>query len=123
MKARVPNVSACAQCRQKIYDEYQYEVFATCADSTACGILCMSIWALEMMHKDENEIKAFIDQFMFAASTNKVFNKEVRVEDAMKQYSEKYGINFDELSVNVETKAHFMTRARKGNNEGGNKNE
>lgn len=123
MKSRIPKPSVCAECRQKLYDEYQYEVFATCADSVACGILCMSIWALEMQGKDENEIHEFIDQFMFASSTNKVFNKDVRVEDAMKQYSEKYGINFDELSVNVETKAHFMTRARKENKEEGNENE
>jgi hypothetical protein len=77
----------------------------------------MSIWALEIEGKSEEEIKQFIKDFIFASTTNKVFNKDVRVEDAMKTYSKKYGIDFDKVDLNYESKAHFMARCRRENKE------
>lgn len=105
----------CRKCREQMELEYQYDVFANCVDSAACSALCMAIRALEMEDLSEKTIKKFIDNFFFVAETDKVFNKEIRAEDAMKTYSEKYGIDFDKLSVNIETKAHFMSRYRREN--------
>lgn len=111
MKARV--IKDCAKCREQMEMEYQYDVFANCVDSAACSALCMSIRALEMQGLSEKTIKKFIEDFFFVAETNKVFDKEIRAEDAMKTYHEKYDIDFDALSVNIETKAHFMSRYRR----------
>ena len=117
MKVRIPGTNDCTKCRENLLNEYQYEVFANCVDSAACSILCMSIWALEIEGKSEEEIKQFIKDFIFASTTNKVFNKDVRVEDAMKTYSKKYGIDFDKVDLNFESKAHFMARCRRENKE------
>ena len=115
MKSRI--IKDCRKCREQMELEYQYEVFANCVDSAACSALCMAICALEMQGLSEKTIKKFIDNFFFVAETDKIFDKEIRSEDAMKQYHEKYGIDFDKLSVNIETKAHFMSRYRRENKE------
>lgn len=111
MKARV--IKDCAKCREQMEMEYQYDVFANCVDSAACSALCMSIRALEMQGLSEKTIKKFIDNFFFVAETNNAFDKEIRAENVMKVYSEKYDIDFDKLSINIETKAHFMSRYRR----------
>ena len=113
MKSR--SIKDCRKCREQLEIDYQYDVFANCVDSAACSVLCIAIRALELEGASENAIKEFIDNFFFVAETDKVFNKEIRVEDAMKKYSEKYGIDFDKLSVNIETKSHFMSRYRREN--------
>ena len=115
MKARIPDKtgSACMKCKERLLNEYQYEVFSTLIDSAASSVLCIAIWALEMESKSKEEIKQFIDDFSFAASLDHVFNKEIRVEDAMKKYSERYDIDFDKIEFHHETKSHFMTRYRK----------
>jgi hypothetical protein len=82
-------------------------------DSAASSVLCIAIWALEMENKSEEEIKQFAQDFSFAASMDHVFDKEIRVEDALKKYSEKYDIDFDKIDFHHETKEHFMTRYRK----------
>lgn len=113
MKARIPGTSSCTKCRENLLNEYQYEVFANCIDSAACSSLAMAIRAMEMTGLSEKTIKKFIDNYFFVAETDKVFNKEIRAEDAMKIYSEKYGVDFNRLSVHFETKAHFMSRYRR----------
>ena len=113
MKVRIPGTNDCAKCRENLLNEYQYEVFANCIDSAACSALAMAIRSMEMTGLSEKTIQKFIDNYFFVAETNKVFNQEIRAEDAMKVYSEKYGVNFDKLSVNIETKAHFMSRYRR----------
>ena len=65
MKVRIPGTNDCTKCRENLLNEYQYEVFANCVDSAACSILCMSIWALEIEGKSEEEIKQFIKDFIF----------------------------------------------------------
>ena len=113
MKVRIPGTNDCAKCRENLLNEYQYEVFANCIDSAACSALAMAIRSMEMTGLSENTIKEFIRNYFFVAETNKVFNREIRAEDAMKLYSERYGVDFDKLSINIETKAHFMSRYRR----------
>lgn len=113
MKVRIPGTNDCAKCRENLLNEYQYEVFANCIDSAACSALAMAIRSMEMTGLSENTIKEFIRNYFFVAETNKVFNREIRAEDAMKIYSKKYGVDFDKLSINIETKAHFMSRYRR----------
>lgn len=115
MKARIPDEhsSACMKCKERLLNEYQYEVFSTLIDSAASSVLCIAIWALEMENKSAEEIKQFVQDFSFAAEMDHVFDKEMRVEDAMKKYSEKYDIDFDKIDFHHETKEHFMTRYRK----------
>lgn len=112
---KTKTVKDCPKCREQIRLDLMYEVFSNCVDSAACSVLCMSIWAMELEGKSESDIRRFIEDFKFVAETDKVFNREVRSEDVMKKYAEKYDINFDDLCVNIETKSHFMTRYRKEN--------
>ena len=114
MKARIYD---CTKCREQLRADYQYDVFANCIDSAACSALVMAIWALEMEEKSEEEIKRFISDYFFIAETSDVFGKKIRAEDAMKTYSKKYGIDFDKLSINIETKQHFMARYRRTDKE------
>ena len=113
MKVRIPGTNDCAKCRENLLNEYQYDVFANCIDSAACSTLAMAIKSMEMTGLSEKTIRKFIDNYFSVAATNKVFNKEIRAEDAMKVYSKKYGVDFDKLSINIETKAHFMSRYRR----------
>ena len=114
MKARIHD---CTKCREQIRADYQYDVFANCINSAACSALAMAIWALEMEEKSEEEIKRFIADYFFIAETSEIFGKKIRAEDAMKTYSKKYGIDFDKLSINIETKNHFMARYRRADKE------
>lgn len=114
MKTRIHD---CVKCREQIRADYQYDVFANCVDSAACSALAMAIWALELEEKSEEEIKRFISDYFFIAETSEILGKKVRAEDAMKTYSEKYGVDFDKLSINIETKNHFMARYRRADKE------
>lgn len=113
MKVRIPGTKDCAKCRENLLNEYQYEVFANCIDSAACSALAMAIRSMEMTGLSEKTIKEFIRNYFFVAETNNAFDKEIRAEDAVKVYSEKYDVDFDNLSINIETKAHFMSRYRR----------
>lgn len=113
MKVRIPGTSDCSKCRENLLNEYQYEIFATCVDSVACSSLAMAIRALEIQGLSEKTIRKFIKDYFFVAETDKVFDKSIRAEDVMKLYAEKYDVDFDRLSVNIETKAHFMSRYRR----------
>ena len=119
MKVRIPGTNDCVKCRENLLNEYQYEVFANCIDSAAVSTLVMAIRSMEMTGLSEETIHKFIDNYFFVAEPNNVFNKEIRAEDAMKVYSEEYGIDFDKLSINIETKAHFMSRYRRETKEDG----
>lgn len=113
MKARIPGKSQCQQCYDRMVNEYQHEIFTSCADSVTSGVLCMAIWALELRGVSEDDIKGFIDDFLFVTQTDNALGKTLRTEDAIKAYSEKYGIDFDSIHVNCESREHFMTRCRK----------
>jgi hypothetical protein len=45
--------------------------------------------------------------------TSEAFGKRIKAEDAMKDYTEKYGFDFDNINVQFETKAQFIKRYRK----------
>ena len=113
MKVRIPGTNDCVKCRENLLNEYQYEVFANCIDSAACSALVMAIRSMEMTGLSEKTIKKLITNYFFVAETNNAFDKEIRAENVMKVYSEKYDIDFDKLSINIETKAHFMSRYRR----------
>lgn len=115
MKSRIPSVSTCTKCQEQLYQEWAYDIFDGCVDSVASNILCMSIYVLEMEHKSEEEILKFIEDFKFISGLKNIFDKQLRTEDVMKIYSERYGINFDDIKLNNESKSHFMTRTRKDN--------
>ena len=109
MKVKIPKMD-CNECRKQMFMDCQYDVYTNIVEGVACGALCMGIWALEQMGKDEDEIKEFVRNYYFIADTPTAFGKEISSPMAMKSYTKKYGINFNKLKVHKETKEHFMKR-------------
>lgn len=107
MKAKIND---CRKCREEIRLTAFYEGIMESIDSASACILAMCIWVLEHEGKSEEEIKQFYDDFRFIMETSEAFGKKVKAEDAMKIYGEKYGIDFENLQVNYESKARFIKR-------------
>jgi hypothetical protein len=42
--------------------------------------------------------------------TSEAFGKKIKAEDAMKDYKEKYGFDFDNINITLESKAQFIKR-------------
>jgi hypothetical protein len=114
MKAKIND---CRKCREQMRLESFYEGVAESIDSATACVLSMCIWVLEHEGKTEEEIKQFYEDFKFIMETSEAFGKRIKAEDAMKDYTEKYGFDFDNINVQFETKAQFIKRYNKSKEE------
>lgn len=116
---------SCPQCRkamleeaQRQYAEHEYDIFSNTIDSAAQWAACIFITVLVRDNKTPEEIKKYFEDFCFVTQMNEVFGEKLRAEDFMKKYEKEYGIKFDDIECNVESKKEFLTRYRKGWNNG-----
>lgn len=100
----------CNKCRDKQREDLMYEVFSTTADSIASGITAVAIKVLEYEEFDEEQIKKFYEDFRFFLETPEIFGKKITAEEEIPKIEERYGIDIDNIKVNIESKTHFHKR-------------
>ena len=113
MKVRGATEKDCRKCREKLWLDIQYDVFANCIDSAAISAAVMSIAALSGMGFTDEQLKEFFDRYVMISSTPRAFGKDIREVDVKKTYEERLGIDFNKIECHYETKAAFMKRVRK----------
>ena len=100
----------CNKCRDKQREDLMYEVFSTSADSLASGITAVAITALEHEGFDEKQIKKFYEDFRFFLETSEIFGKKITAEEQIPKIEERYGIDINNIKVNIESKTRFHKR-------------
>lgn len=117
MKAKIND---CRKCREQMRLESFYEGVSESIDSATACVLAMCIWVLEHEGKSEEEIRRFYDDLRFIMETSEAFGKKIKAEDAMKDYKEKYGFDFNNINITLESKAQFIKRYNKSKEETNN---
>ena len=84
MKVRGATEKDCRKCREKLWLDIQYDVFANCIDSAAISAAVMTIGALSGMGFTDEQLKEFFDRYVMISSMSQVFGKDVREEDVKK---------------------------------------
>ena len=113
MKVRGATEKDCRKCREKLWLDIQYDVFANCIDSAAVSAAVMSIAALSGMGFTDEQLKEFFDRYVMISATPNVFGKAIREVDVKEMYEKKLGIDFNKIECHYETKEAFMKRVRK----------
>lgn len=113
MKVRAGTEKDCRKCREKLWLEIQYDVFANCIDSAAISAAVMSIAALSGMGFTDEQLKEFFDRYVMISATPNAFGKAIREVEVKEMYEKKLGIDFNKIECHYETKEAFMKRVRK----------
>lgn len=113
----------CVKCRERIRKEIEEQMLHDDYNNLSNAIDTAATWAvtgLLAVFVRRGESKEFIEKLYedmcLLFSTDNLFGKEIRQEDIMKILTDEYGIDFDKLSVNLESEKHFITRYK--HNEG-----
>lgn len=111
----------CTQCRKKQFKEaeeaflkQQYVIykdmsytFAVLSTAAVLGVMCRR-------GRTKDYIQKLYKDICFMYQYPAVMGKQVTLTDLLKTLEKDYGINFAELTVNVETEKEFITSAKKG---------
>jgi hypothetical protein len=111
----------CTQCRKKQFKEaeeaflkQQYVIykdmsytFAVLSTAAVLGVMCRR-------GRRKKYIQELFKEICFMYQYPAVMGKQVTLTDLLKTLEKDYGINFAELTVNVETEKEFITSAKKG---------
>lgn len=107
----------CKECRkqleQKVYD-MKYDFFAEASDAVARGIMVAFVSVLDRRQYSKQYIRKMYEDMLLILDYPEVFGKQIESEELAKEFSEKYGIDFDEVKLKIEDKKEFMHRNRKG---------
>lgn len=121
MKARTD----CGACRKRIHKEeqeaflkHEYKLFSDMAYSMACFAVCGTLSAQIRRGRSKEYIKKLYDDICFFFSQPYIFGKEITMTQVMEQLTEEYGIDFDKLTVNLETEKEFIRSAKEGTKNG-----
>lgn len=106
----------CNKCRDKQREDLMYEIFSTAADSIASGITAVAITALEHEDFSEEQIKKFYEDFRLFLETPEIFGKKITAEEEIPKIEERYGIDINNLTVNIESKTRFHKRYNRKDN-------
>jgi hypothetical protein len=112
---------SCKKCRenwekaiaQQIYD-MKYEYFAEASDAVARGIMIAFVAALDRRQYSKQYIRKMYEDMLLILDYPEVFGKQIESEELAKEFSEKYGIDFDRARLKIEDKKEFMYRNMKG---------
>lgn len=117
MKARTD----CGACRKRIHKEeqeaflkHEYKLFSDMAYSMACFAVCGTLCAQIRRGRTKEYIKKLYDDICFFFGQPYIFGKEITMTQIMKQLSEEYDIDFDKITVNLETEREFIRSAKEG---------
>lgn len=88
----------------------QHEWLEDMTDQIFAHFLVCLIGVFEQRGRSEKYIKDFIKDFRCIMSVGNLFGKQVVSNDLQKLYSEKYGINFEEIHVHIEDEKAFIKR-------------
>lgn len=111
----------CTQCRKKQFKEaeeaflkQQYVIykdmsytFAVLSTAAVLGVMCRR-------GRSKKYVQKLFEEICFVYQFPAVMGKQVTLTDLLKTLEKDYGINFAELTVNVETEKEFITSAKKG---------
>lgn len=111
----------CGACRKRIRQEeqeaflkHEYKLFSDMAYSMACFAVCGALGAQIRRGRSKEYVKKLYDDICFFFSTPHIFGKEITMTQIMEQLTEEYGIDFDKLTVNLETEREFIRGAKEG---------
>lgn len=88
----------------------QYEWLKDMADQIFAHFLICLIGVFEKNGRSEKYIKDFVKDFCCVMSMGNLFGKQITSNDMQELYSEKYGINFNEIHVCIEDEKAFIKR-------------
>lgn len=111
----------CGACRKRIRQEeqeaflkHEYKLFSDMAYSMACFAVCGTLGAQIRRGRSKEYVKKLYDDICFFFSTPYLFGQEITMTQIMEQLTEEYGIDFDKLTVNLETEKEFIRGAKEG---------
>lgn len=88
----------------------EYDIVKNASDQIARYALVGAIMVFENRKLSPSYIKKFINDYSLVMSMDNLFGAEIDGAELMKKYEEKYGIDFNEITINLESKDEFIRR-------------
>ena len=117
MKARTD----CTKCRVAIYKQAQtdylkeqYKWHADNADSFAAFTTVCAIAVMERRGRSSEYIKKFFEDLCFIYDYPEFHGKRVDMVETIKQYAEKYGLDFGKIHLHLQTEKEFVDSMSEG---------
>lgn len=110
MKARTQG-DRCAECRKKTAADFkkaEYNFFKDTVTSAACMIIATAIWTFERKGRTPKYIKNFFDDMKMLLDYPTLGRKRLNMTDVMQEQAEKYGLDWDEIKIHIESRDAFL---------------
>ena len=116
MKARTD----CTACRKRIYHEaetkYLKQEYAWFKDSAYSMAIFSTVCAIAVMTRrgrTKEYIQKFFDEMCMIYDYPQQFGKELTMNELMHQFEKDYGIDFNRISVHLETEKQFLKEMKR----------
>lgn len=111
----------CTKCRKRVFKEaeeaflkQEYIIYKDMSYTFACLATASVLGVMMRRGRTKDYIQKLYKDICFMYQHPAVMGKQVTLTDLLKTLENDYGIDFAELSVNVETEKEFITSAKKG---------
>ena len=116
MKARTD----CYKCRKLVYKEAEqeylkreYAFFNDSARLMAIYAICAVLVSMIRRGRSKKYITDLFKDMCAVFSMGDLFGKEISMTDIMKLLTKDYGIDWEKVTVNIESEKHFLTGVKK----------
>lgn len=113
-------VRDCTKCRQQIAkvaeEEFLKKQYVIYKDMSYTFAVLSTAAVLGVMHqrkRSKRYVKKLFKDICFMYDYPKVMGKGLDLNGLIKTLETEYGINFDEIKLNLETESQFITSAKK----------
>lgn len=110
-------VKTCEKCKKEILKQVRneislkkYDYFVEASESVARGILIAFVAVLDRRGLSKDYIRKMYNDMLLILDYPEVFGKTTTAEEYVEIFSKKYGINFDDVKLKIESKEEFMHR-------------
>ena len=114
-------ITDCTKCRKRVFKEaeeaflkQEYIIYKDMSYTFACLATASVLGVMMRRKRSKKYIQELFKEICFIYQHPAVMGKQVTLTDLLKTLENDYGIDFAELSVNVETEKEFITSAKKG---------
>lgn len=94
------------------YNAEQYNIFQEQATEVARQTVAMMLYALSMKGYGTKRLNMFFDWFVDVLQMPKVFGREVHTMDAMEMLTDRHGIDFGRIKLNLQSYAEYARDKR-----------
>lgn len=112
-------VRDCKKCRADIFkaakDEYlnhEFDIFEDVAQSMATYAICGILTVMSRRGRTKKYISQLYDDMCTAFEQDKLFDKNITMEEIMEALSKEYGIDWDRVNPKLETRKEFFFSMR-----------